>query len=85
MKIKDHRPPGRGRDAPRKQALPVLGLQTQDLGLESERRRIDLGGVARKQDLALADVKPNHDETVERRADRDRNQHFALSPASSRR
>ena len=62
VKIKDHRQPGRGRNSPREQALPVLGLQTQDLGLEPERRRIDLAGVARKQDLALAGVKPNHDE-----------------------
>ena len=83
VKIEDHRPPGRRQTSPREQALPVLGLQTKDLGLEPERRRIDLAGVARKQDPALAGVKSNHDETVERDEGNDRDQHLAPSPASA--
>ena len=81
MKIEDQRPPWRGRDAPRDQALPVLGLETNRLCLKSERRRVDLGGVATKQDLALADQEPDEQGGVKRGAGGDHNQHDAPSPA----
>ena len=63
------------------QTLPILGLETKRLGLKSERRRLDLGGVAPKQDLALADQKPDEQRGVKRGAGGDRNQHDAPSPA----
>ena len=68
MKIKDQRPAGAGRDAPTDQTLPVLGLETNRLSLKSERRRVDFGGVASKQDPALADQKPDEHGGVKRGA-----------------
>ena len=75
MKIEDQRPVGRGRDAPRDQALPILGLETNRLRRKSDRRRIDVGGVAPKQQPALTEQKPDERGGVKRDEDGDRDQH----------
>ena len=83
VEIEDQRTSRRGRNAPREQALAILGLQTEDLGLESERRRVDLSGVTPKQDLALPEEKSDDHRGVERDADQDRDQHRAASPGAT--
>ena len=77
VKIEDQRPARRGGDAPGEQALPILGLEPDRLGLKSERRRVDLRRVAPKQDLALAEQKPDEHGGVKRDEDGDRDQHGA--------
>src|ERR1700722_12471206 len=81
VKIEDHRPPRRGWDAPRDQNLPILGLQTKGVGLESERRRVDLSGVTPEQDLALTDEESDEHGDVESGAGRNRDQHRSCSAA----
>ena len=75
MKIEDQGPAWRGRNAPGDQTLAILGLQTNNLRLEAEGRRIDFGGVAAKQDFPLAEKKPDERHGVERDAGCDRDQH----------
>ena len=57
--------------------LAILRLQTNDLGLEPKRRRVDLRGVTPKQELALAGVKGNDERRIERDADRAGDEHSA--------